>query len=55
MMNHTDTRRPLPASAWGADTARIARREDEYLASRDPRDADADYRDALARALGAQS
>lgn len=45
----------MPASAWGPDCARIAAREDAYRASLDPRDEDADYRAALARAAQVQS
>lgn len=35
-------RTALPASAWGADTARIHARIDESLAAADPRDDDLD-------------
>lgn len=42
---------PLPASAWGPDTARICAREDEALARQDPRDGDVLYRQALTAAL----
>lgn len=40
-MNSAPTpRTALPASAWGADTARIHARIDESLAAADPRDSD---------------
>ena len=40
--NPQPPRTALPASAWGADTARIHARIDESLAAADPRDDDLD-------------